>query len=60
MGVVSYNKTAYNANHYTLFPLRPPLMNLEARWYDSFGLYSIISNYSIVHHSVSHYNINIQ
>ena len=32
-GVVLYNKTAYNiisVNHYTLFPLHPPLMNIDS------------------------------
>ena len=32
MGVVLYNKTSvqHHINHYNLFPLHPPLMNLEA------------------------------
>ena len=36
IGVVLYNNTAYNiinVNHGTLFPLHPPLMNLEHNRY---------------------------
>ena len=32
MGVVLYNKTALcNVNHYTLFPLHPPLRNVDSQ-----------------------------
>ena len=58
MGVVLYDKTTYNkVNHYTLFPLHPPLMNLESPAAIYIRKEIVMCTYTILYYTVLYYTV---